>query len=346
MADPRFFDNRGPYTLAEVCARANVSAPPDSDATARIEDLANLTAAGPSHLSFFTGGGANAAEFAQSKAGFCFVPQNLGKHTPPATMIVIPCGSVTHAFGAAARFFYPDSALATWAQQTSVDPSARIGEGVVLSPGVVVGPRAEIGDGTRLAPNAVIGRGVTIGRHCDIGSNVTISHAMLGDEVLILPGAQIGSPGFGFASGPAGHVKIPQLGRVIIQDKVEIGACTTIDRGALNDTVIGEGTKIDNLVQVGHGTQIGRHCVIVGQVGISGSCQIGDFVVMGGQVGIADHVTIGTGARIAARAGAASGVELAGGTDYGGAPAKPIRQWIREVHAVTMLAKQGKNRDG
>jgi UDP-3-O-[3-hydroxymyristoyl] glucosamine N-acyltransferase len=346
MADPRFFDNRGPYTLAEVCARANVSVPAANNGAARIEDVASLSGAGPTHLAFFTGGAVNAAEFAQSKAGFCFVPQNLGKYTPPATMVVIPCGSVTHAFGAAARFFYPDSALASWVQQTSVDPSARIGEGVVLSPGVVVGPRAEIGDSTRLGPNAVIGRGVTIGRHCEIGSNVTISHALLGDEVLILPGAQIGSPGFGFASGPAGHVKIPQLGRVIIQDRVEIGACTTIDRGALTDTVIGEGTKIDNLVQVGHGTHIGRHCVIVGQVGISGSCEIGDFVVMGGQAGVADHTKVGTGARIAARAGTAPGVELPGGADYGGAPAKPIREWIREVHAVTMLAKRGRNKDG
>jgi UDP-3-O-[3-hydroxymyristoyl] glucosamine N-acyltransferase len=342
MADPRFFDNRGPFTLAEVCARANATLPPDADSNARIEDLSSLSGAAPAHLAFFTGGGANAEEFAQSKAGFCLVPQALGKHVPPQGMVVLPCGSVTHAFAAAAKLFYPDSGLGSWAQQTAVDPSAKIGDNVVIAPGVVIGARAEVGDGTRLGPNAVVGRGVTIGRNCEIGSNVTISHSHLGDEVLVLSGAQIGSPGFGFASGPGGHIKIPQLGRVIIQDKVEIGACTTIDRGALSDTVIGEGTKIDNLVQVGHGTRIGRHCVIVGQVGISGSCEIGDFVVMGGQVGIADHAKIGTGVRIAARAAMAPGAELAGGADYGGTPAKPIREWIREVHAVTMLAKRGK----
>jgi UDP-3-O-[3-hydroxymyristoyl] glucosamine N-acyltransferase len=257
-------------------------------------------------------------------------------------MVTIPCASVTHAFAATARFFYPESGLAVWPQQTSVDPSAKIGDNVVLSPGVVIGARAEIGDGTRLGPNAVIGRGVTIGRSCEIGSNVTISHSHIGDDALFLPGVQIGGPGFGFASGPGGHVKIPQLGRVIVQDKVEIGSCTTIDRGALGDTVIGEGTKIDNLVQIGHGTHIGRHCVIVGQVGISGSCDIGDFVVMGGQVGIADHAKIGTGARLAARTAVASGGELAGGADYGGAPARPVRQWIREVHALSKLAKRDK----
>jgi UDP-3-O-[3-hydroxymyristoyl] glucosamine N-acyltransferase len=341
MADPRFFDNCGPFTLADVCMRANASVPAGADAAAKIEDVAGLGTAGPLHLAFFTGGAANAGEFKNSKAGFCFVPQTI-KQTPPPSMVTIPCGSVTHAFAAAAKVFYPDSSLAIWSQQTPVDPSAKIGDGVSIAPGVVIGPKAEIGDGTRLGPNAVIGRGVTVGRNCEIGSNVTITHAHLGDGVMILPGAQIGSPGFGFASGPAGHVKIPQLGRVIIQDKVEIGSATTIDRGALSDTVIGEGSKIDNLVQIGHGTQMGRHCVIVGQVGISGSCEIGDFVVMGGQVGIADHAKIGTGVRIAARSAMASGAELPAGGDYGGTPAKPVREWIREIHAVTMLAKRGK----
>jgi UDP-3-O-[3-hydroxymyristoyl] glucosamine N-acyltransferase len=342
MADPRFFDNRGPYTLADVCSRANVSVPTGADGAAKIDDLASLAGAGPSHLSFFTGGGANAVEFTASKAGFCLVPQNLGRHSPPSKMVAIPCASVTHAFAAAARFFYPESGLAVWLQQTAVDPSAKIGDNVVLSPGVVIGAHAEIGDGTRLGPNAVIGRGVTIGRNCEIGSNVTLSHSHIGDDALFLPGAQIGGPGFGFASGPGGHVKMPQLGRVIIQDRVEVGSCTTIDRGALGDTMIGEGTKIDNLVQIGHGTHIGRHCVIVGQVGISGSCEIGDFVVMGGQVGIADHAKIGTGARIAARSAMASGAELAGGADYGGAPARPVREWIREMHALSKLAKRDK----
>jgi UDP-3-O-[3-hydroxymyristoyl] glucosamine N-acyltransferase len=191
----------------------------------------------------------------------------------------------------------------------------------------------------------VIAAGVTIGRGCEIGSNVTIAYAHVGDRVTILPGAQIGQPGFGFASSGAGHLKIPQLGRVIIQDSVEIGAATTIDRGALSDTVIGEGTKIDNLVQIGHNVQIGRHCVLVSQVGIGGSSVIEDFAVLGGQVGIADHVHVGPGARLAARAACVSGQVLAGGQDYGGVPAKPIREWLREVHAVSRLARRRKQDD-
>src|SRR5262249_54091467 len=151
--------------------------------------------------------------------------------------VPIPCVSVQHAFAAAAIAFYPHSGLARWSQESAIDPTAEIGEDVSLAPGVVVGPGVTVGDRTRIGPNTVLGRGVAIGRECEIGSNVSISYAYVGDGALILSGAQVGGPGFGFASSPAGHTKIPQLGRVIIQDRVEIGACTTIDRGALSDTV-------------------------------------------------------------------------------------------------------------
>jgi UDP-3-O-[3-hydroxymyristoyl] glucosamine N-acyltransferase len=253
----------------------------------------------------------------------------------------LPCHSVQHAFAAAAELFYPEHNGTAWTQDRAVHPSARIGNNVSLAPGVVVGPNAEIGAGTHVGPNAVIGRGVAVGRDCDIGSHVAISHAYLGDGVIVLPGAQVGQAGFGFAGSKEGHVGIPQLGRVIMQDRVEIGACTTIDRGALGDTVIGEGTKIDNLVQIGHNTRIGRHCVIVAQTGISGSCELGDFVVLGGQVGISDHARIGDGARFAARGAATPGV-YPGGQDYGGVPARPMKQWRREVAAVARLAKRGR----
>ena len=343
MADPRFYDNRGPFALGEVCKAVGTVLPAAVDGHAKIHDLASLAGAGPDHLTFFAGGG-HGADLSQTAAGFCFVPDKTGKPLPlrPGTTAV-PCASVQHAFAAAARLFYPESSLVAWSQQTAVDPSATIGERVMLAPGVVIGPGAEIGDGTRIGPNSVIGRGVTVGRNCEIGSNCTISNAYIGDEVLILPGAQIGQPGFGFASGTSGHIKIPQIGRVIVQDRVEVGACTTIDRGALGDTVIGEGTKLDNLIQIGHNTHIGRHNIVVAQSGIAGSCEFGDFVIIGPQVGIADHVKIGTGARVAARSGSQPGVEYAGGQDYGGAPLKPVREWIREIHALTKLAKKSKS---
>jgi UDP-3-O-[3-hydroxymyristoyl] glucosamine N-acyltransferase len=340
MADPRFYDNRGPVSLAQICARAGVVLDAGVDVSAKIADLATLAGAGSQHLAFCIGKSA-AREFAQSAAGFCFIGADFAPSAVPKGMTVIACASPTHAFAAAAHLFYPQSDLAVWSQASLIDPSARIASSAALAPGVVVGPGAEIGEHTRVGPNAVIGRGVTIGRDCEIGSNITITHAHIGDGVVILPGAQIGQPGFGFASNQTGHVKIPQIGRVIVQDKVEIGAGTTIDRGALGDTVIGEGTKIDNLVQVGHNTHIGRHCVIVAQVGISGSCELGDFVVLGGQAGVADHARVGDGARLAARGAIAPG-DLPGGQDYGGVPARPMRQWARELAAVTLLAKRRK----
>jgi UDP-3-O-[3-hydroxymyristoyl] glucosamine N-acyltransferase len=343
MADPRFYDNRGPFTLAEVCKSAGIALPDRLDGGARVEDLASLGGASPSHLSFYSGerSGNPAVQFAATKAGFCLIPSGLQARAPDSC-VTVSCASVPHAFAAAARLFYPDSGLAVWRQAQQIDSTAKIGHGVSLAPGVVIGEGAEIGDGTRIGANAVIGRGVAIGRNCEIGSNATVSHALVGDEVTILSGAQIGNPGFGFASSAAGHIKIPQLGRVILQDRVEIGACTAIDRAALGDTVIGEGTKIDNLVQIGHNTRIGRHGVIVSQVGISGSCELGDFVVLGGQVGVADHVSIGDGARLAGRTGVTSSLE--GGQDYGGIPAKPVKQWVREMVAVSNLVKRDKKK--
>lgn len=340
MADPRFYDNRGPFTLADICARSGVVLPPRVDGAARVLDLSTLDGAGPQHLAF-AAGRASAKALAKTKAGFCFVGNDVGTTTAPTGTILLPCTSAQHAFAAALALFYPDNMLVAWSQQTPVDPSAKIATGVTLAPGVVIGANAEIGERTRIGPNTVIGRGVTVGRDCEIGSNVTITSACVGDRVTILPGAQIGQPGFGFVPGPSGHTKIPQIGRVIIQDKVEIGACTTIDRGAIGDTVIGEGTKIDNLVQIGHNTHLGRHCIIVSQVGISGSCEIGDFVVMGGQAGIADHAIIGDGTRLAARTGVMPGV-LPPGQDYGGVPARPVKDWLRETVALAKLAKAKK----
>jgi UDP-3-O-[3-hydroxymyristoyl] glucosamine N-acyltransferase len=214
---------------------------------------------------------------------------------------------------------------------------------VQLGAGVTIGPGADIGEKTRIAAGSVIGRGVTIGRNCLIGPRACIECAHIGDEVVIQAGAVIGSSGFGFASLVDGHVKIPQLGRVIVQDRVEIGANSTIDRGALGDTLIGEGTKIDNLVQIGHNTRIGRHCVMAGQVGISGSVTLGDFVLLGGKVGVADHVTIGDRVRVAALSGV--GTDLQAGVDYGGIPARPVMQWKREVAVLAKLVRTRKRTD-
>ncbi|HTO42299.1 MAG TPA: UDP-3-O-(3-hydroxymyristoyl)glucosamine N-acyltransferase [Rhizomicrobium sp.] len=343
MADPRFYKNQGPFTLAAICARVGVDVPANASADVLVADVASLAGAGPQHLSFYSGAGA-ASQLSKSKAGFCFVPRASASRLPPSAAILIPVPSVQHAFADIAGLFYPDHWQPAWPQSTPVDATARLGRNVLLGHGVVVGAHAEIGDDVSIGPNTVIGPGVAIGRGCRIGANVTIEHAYIGDDVFILPGAQIGQPGFGFASDRRGHVRIPQLGRVIIQDRVEIGACTAVDCGALGDTVIGEGTKIDNLVQIGHNNRLGRHGMIVGQVGLAGSCELGDFVVLGGQVGFANYVRVGDGARFAARSGATPG-DYAGGQDWGGAPAVPAKEWMRQVAAVVLLAKRRKKKD-
>jgi UDP-3-O-[3-hydroxymyristoyl] glucosamine N-acyltransferase len=215
--------------------------------------------------------------------------------------------------------------------------SARLEPGVVVDPGAVVGPGAQIGAGTIIGANVVIGPDTRVGRHCSIGPNTTIACALIGDHVIIHPGAHIGQDGFGFALGANGHLKVPQVGRVIIQDRVEIGAGSTIDRGANRDTIIGEGTKIDNLVQIGHNVVIGRHCVLVSQSGVSGSCVVEDFAALGGQAGLAGHLHVGAGAQIAAAAGVMNDVPA--GERWGGAPAQPLREFFREVAAVKRLAK-------
>src|SRR5262249_38147899 len=217
----------------------------------------------------------------------------------------------------------------------TVHATAQLERDVTVDPGVVIGPGAEIGAGTVVAANAGIGPGVRIGRNCSIGAGVTLVHALIGDRVIIHPGCRIGQDGFGFLPDRAGPIKIPQTRRVIIQDDVEIGANTTIDRGGSRDTVIGEGTKIDNLVQIGHNCSIGRHCFIVSQTGISGSVEVGDYAKLGGQVGVADHLVIGAGTTLLARSGVITDVPA--DVTWGGFPARPFREWLKSAVVLARM---------
>jgi UDP-3-O-[3-hydroxymyristoyl] glucosamine N-acyltransferase len=218
-----------------------------------------------------------------------------------------------------------------------VHQSATIAEGVTIEPGAVVGREAVIGAGSIIAAGATVGYRVVLGADCYVGAGATVTHAVIGKGVIIHSGARIGQDGFGFAMSGKGHLKVPQIGSVIIGDNVEIGANTTIDRGSLSDTIIGDGTKIDNQCQIAHNVVIGRHCILVAQTGIAGSSELGDFVVMGARSGVLGHVKIGSGAQIAGMAHVKNDVEP--GARMGGTPARPFQEWAREVAAVRKLGR-------
>ena len=349
MQHPGFFEKAGPFSLETIAVAVGGELAPGSDATRLVSGIVPLADASPSDLTFFENR-KYLDQLQATQAGGCLVAPQFADRVPAGTTAILT-KSAYRGFALALQLFYPDAlwSKAAWSKAGSskvagpnpvgsaaVDSTAKIEDGAIIEPGAIVGAEAEIGRGSRIAAGAVIGYRVAIGRDCYVGACASVVHALVGDRVIIHAGVRIGQDGFGFAMGRGGHLKVPQVGRVIIQNDVEIGSNSTIDRGALKDTVIGEGTKIDNLVQIGHNTVIGRHCVIVGQTGIAGSAVLGDFVVMGGQSGVAGHVTVGSGVQIA---GCCHVIEdTPAGSIVAGTPSRPFKQFARENATLTRLA--------
>jgi len=342
MEHPGFFERAGPFSLGAVAEAANATAAPGANLELNIKDVRPLDGAAQGDLSFLDNP-KYLPVFAATGASACLVAPKFASQAPAGTACLVT-PEPYRAFARALVLFYPDALRSKAAvaggfdRSSSIHPTAALEADVTVEPGAVIGPEVRIGRGTTIAAGSVIGYRVHIGRDCYIGPNASVTHALVGNHVTIHAGVAIGQDGFGFAMGKAGHLKVPQIGRVVIQDAVEIGANTTIDRGALRDTIIGEGTKIDNLVQIGHNVVIGRHCIIVAQTGISGSAELGDFVALGGQVGVVGHVKIGAGAQIAASSNVRGDVPP--GVRWGGTPAKPARLWFRELTVLRKLAER------
>jgi UDP-3-O-[3-hydroxymyristoyl] glucosamine N-acyltransferase len=340
VGDPRFFQRSGPHSLAVVAAAAGAEAPSQSLMLHGVAPLQTATAAEVSFLDNRKYLDALAA----TKAGAVIVHPDLASRVP-ATCIALVTPAPYVGWARAAALFHPLPPVtpgihptAVIAPDASIDSTAEIGPLVVIGAGAVVGPRCRIG------ALCVIGDGVVLGEDCRVGARAGLSHTLAGNRVTVFPGASIGQDGFGFAVSAAGFVSVPQLGRVILEDDVEIGANTTIDRGSSHDTVIGAGSRLDNLVQIGHNVQMGRACVIVGQAGISGSTILDDHVMLGGQAGLTGHLHVGKGARIGAQSGVIA--DIPAGAEFVGSPAQPARTFFREYAALRRLVRAAATRGG
>lgn len=334
MTDPVFFEPSRRFTASEIATLTGADLRTGQYGSTEIEALASIDTGGRGAL-VFAEGKRNAAKLASIDAAAVLCTEDLVDAVPAGVAVLV--SRRPHAdFATIGRLLFPAAASpAAMTGETGISPlahihaSAVIEPGAIIEPGAVIGANVEIGSGTIIAPNAVIGQSCRIGRDGYVGAGVTVVHALIGNRVILHAGARIGQDGFGYVPGRKGAEKVPQVGRVILQDDVEIGANTTIDRGALADTVIGEGCKIDNLVQIGHNVKMGRSCLIAGHCGLSGSVTLGDGVMLGGRVGMADHLTVGDGAQIAGGSGVMSNVPA--GARWGGFPAQPLKDSMREV---------------
>ncbi len=342
MTSPVFFRRACSPTLADLVAWTGAAPPDGADLSAIISGVSPVEGAEPGSLTFLDNP-RYASALAGTRATACLVQPQFAKHVPPGTVPLV-IGEPYRAVAIVLAKLYPDAlrpgpvfGADGISPGVFIHPDARVEPGVTIDPGAVIGPRAEIGADTVIGANSVIGPDVRIGRRCSIGPQVTVLNALIGNSVILHPGVRIGQDGFGFAMGPGGHLKVPQVGRVVVQDDVEIGANTTIDRGSNRDTIVGEGTKIDNLVMIAHNVVIGRHCVVVSQGGISGSTTVGDFVATGGQAGLTGHLTIGAGAQIGAQAGVMA--DVAPGARVVGSPAQPVREFFKQTAVLRQIAQ-------
>ena len=333
--DSRFFLRAGPHSLTTVAAAADGKAPEDTQRM--FTAVAPLQTAQAEHVSFLDNRRYLGA-LRETKAGAVLLQPSLAAEVPDGT-IAITTRQPYVAWARVCALFHPLPPL-----KPGIHPSAIVEDGAEIDPSAEIGPFAVIGAGAeigarcRIGIGAVIGTGVVIGADSRIGVHVCISHAIIGQRVILHPGVRIGQDGFGFATTATGFLGIPQLGRVIIGDDVDIGANTTIDRGSIQDTVIGAGSRLDNLVQIAHNVRLGRMCVIAAQVGISGSTVLADFVQVGGQAGLVGHIHIGTGAKIGAQSGVLS--DIAPCTTVFGTPALPGREHFRQVATLRRLTRR------
>ena len=343
--DPRFFARSGPFPLDHLAelVGARVRPPADGRPAGPLRGVAPLQRASVEEISFLDNR-RYLPVLAETAAGAVIVAPAFQGSVPPGTAALVTPQPYL-AWARIAALFHPQPACVPGTHSTAVvEPGAAVDPTAEIGPFVVIGAGARIGPGSLVAGHAVIGAGVVVGERCRIGTHCSVSHALIGDRVTLYPGARIGQDGFGFAVSDQGFVSVPQLGRVVIGDDVEIGANATIDRGSAQDTVIGAGSRLDNLVQIGHNARLGRCCIVVAQAGISGSTELEDFVTIAAQAGLIGHIKVGRKARIGAQAGVMSDVEA--GADVIGSPAMAFREFFRNVATLKRLSRRAPSIQG
>lgn len=342
MTDLRFYHRAGPFPLGEIAARIGAEMDNSAWADFSIRDVASLDSAEAGEISLYSDA-KYASAFARTRASAVITDHKLRTHEHNgAALLLAPNPRL--AFAQVGHLFYPPAPREGGvAAPVPVHASAVVGNGTHIAQGGEIRANAIIGANCSIGTNVVIGEGVQIGDDCTIGPNCTITHAIIGHRVVFGPGVSIGNAGFSFVPGPKGLLRVPQLGRVIVEDDVEFGANCVVDRGAMGDTQIGRGCRFDGLIHVGHNVKMGQFCIVVAQAGIAGSTTIGPGVMIGGQAGIADHLTIGAGARLSARAGVTQ--DVAAGETVGGYPAQPIKQWHRQVVWLKKMVTRGAKND-
>ncbi|PHQ69768.1 MAG: UDP-3-O-(3-hydroxymyristoyl)glucosamine N-acyltransferase [Sneathiella sp.] len=336
MPDFRFFNRQGPFSLRDLAKLPDVKLADTVDLDILISDVKPLDQAGAGDLTFLSNPKYVEA-FRKTQATACIATEKALKDVPDGVVILLSADPYKAYARIANKFYLPELGQGNIHPTAVIAPTVTLGHNVSVGAYAVIEEGVVIGDNTIVGPQCFLNRNVQLGKDSRLGAHVTLSHCLVGDNVSIYTGAKIGQDGFGFAPDAAGHIKIPQLGRVVIGSSVEIGANTTIDRGAGPDTLIGDGTWIDNLVQIGHNVRVGKGCIIVSQTGISGSTTLEDFVVIGGQVGLAGHLTIGAGAQVSAKSGVMTNIPA--GEIYAGMPARPRRQFFRQVAVLSKLSK-------
>ena len=337
MVDTRFYKNNGPFSLKQICEICSCELLDASKADVMIKDMASIFKGGEGEISFFFDK-KKKDEAANIKTTACVTSKDFVSLIPEGVIVLLsenPHDSFVKLNYAMYSEVLPEPKIC---ESAKIAATAKIGKNCYIGEGVVIADNVVIGDNCRLEANCVIADGCEIGNDCRIGACANIMHALIGNNVYIYGGARIGWDGFGFKTTNGVHKRVPQLGRVIIGNDVEIGANTCVDRGALDDTIIGDGVRIDNLVQVAHNDVLGRGCILVAQVGVAGSCTFGDYVVVGGQVGFADHLNIGSMAQIGAQSGVMRDVEP--GASLMGSPAIGFRDFMKQTACVQKLWKK------